>query len=49
MKLLASSSYGYRIMDRSRHTVTKYLTEEKTHSAMNSKMFKRLNHITDQL
>ena len=36
-------------MDRSRHTVTKYLTDEKTHSANNSKMFKRLNHITDQL
>ena len=36
-------------MDRSRHTVTKYLTDEKTHSAINSKLFKRLNHITDQL
>ena len=49
MKLLANSSFGYQIMDRSRHTVTKYLTDEKTHSAINSKMFKRLNHITDQL
>ena len=49
MKLLANSSYGYQIMDRSRHTVTKYLSDEKTHSAINSKMFKRLNHITDQL
>ena len=49
MKLLANSSYGYQIMDRSRHTVTKYLTDAKTHSAINSKMFKRLNHITDQL
>ncbi len=49
MKLLASSSYGYQIMDCSRHTVTKYLTDEKTHSAINSKMFKRPNHITDQL
>ena len=37
-------------MDRSRHTVTKYLTDEKkTHSAINSKMFKRLNLITDRL
>ena len=35
-------------MDRSRHTVTKYLNDEKTHSAINSKTFKRLNHITDQ-
>ena len=49
MKLLANSSYGYQKMDRSRHTVTKYPTDEKTHSAINSKMFKRLNHITDQL
>ena len=49
MKLLANSSYGYQIMDCSRHTVTKYLTDGKTYSAINSKMFKRLNHITDQL
>ena len=49
MKLLANSSYVYQIIDRSRHTVTKYLTDEKTNSAINSKMFKRLNHITDQL
>ena len=33
MKLLANNSYGYQIMDRSRHTVTKYLNDEKTHSA----------------
>ena len=49
MKLLANSPYGYQIIDCSRHTVTKYLTDEKTHSAINIKMFKRLNHITDQL
>ena len=49
MKLLANSSYGYQIMDCSRHTVTKYLTDEKNHIANNSKMFKRLNHITEQL
>ena len=49
MKLLANSSYGYEIMDHSRHTVTMYLTDEKTHSANVSKMFKQINHITDQL
>ena len=49
MKLLANSSYGYQIMDRSRHTVTKYPTDKTTHSGINSKMFKRLNHITGQL
>ena len=49
MKLLANSSYGYQITDRSRHTVTKYLNDEKTHSAINIKLFKRLNFVTDQL
>ena len=49
MKLLANSSYCYQIMNRSRHTVTKDLNHEKTHSAINSKTLKRLNHITDQL
>ena len=47
MKPLANSSYGYQIMDCSRHTVTKYLTDEKI--CVFSKMFKRPNHITDQL
>ena len=32
-----------------KHTVTKYLNDEKTHSAINNKLFKRLNFITDQL
>ena len=49
MKFLANSSYVYQIMDRSRHTVTKYLNDEKTHSSFNDKLFKRLNFITDQL
>ena len=29
MKLLANISYGYQIMHRSRHTVTKYLSDKK--------------------
>ena len=49
MKLLESISYGYQIMHRSRHTLTKYLNDEKTHSATNNKPFKRLIFITDQL
>ena len=48
MKLLANNSYGYQIMDRSRHTVTKCLSDEKTHGAVNTKLFKRLDHINDQ-
>ena len=48
MKLLANSSYGYQIMD-GRHTVVKYLSDEKTHAAINTKLFERLDHINDQL
>ena len=48
MKLLVNSSYGYQIMNRSRHTVTKKLNDEKTHGAINTKLFKRLDHINDQ-
>ena len=36
MKLLVYSSYGYQIMDRGWHTITKYLSDEKTHAAFNS-------------
>ena len=42
MKLLANSSYG-------RYTVTKYLSDEKTHAAINSKLFKRLDHLNTSL
>ena len=49
MKLLANSFYGHQIMDRSRHTVTKCLTDKKTYSSIVSKMFKRLKLITDQM
>ena len=49
MKLLANSSYGYQIMNCSRQTLTKFLTDEKTHSATCSKVFKQPKHKTDQL
>ena len=49
MKLFPISFYGYQIMDRSRNTVTKVLSDEKTHGAINTKLFKRLDHINDQL
>ena len=49
MKFLANSSNGYQIMDRRRHTVTKYLNDEKTHSAIINELQKQLNFITDQL
>ena len=49
MKLLANSHYGYQIMDRSQHTVMKYLTDEKTHAAINSNLFKKLDHVNNSL
>ena len=48
-KLLANSSYGYQIMDLSLQTVTNYLSDEKTHGANYTKMFKRLDNINGQL
>ena len=47
--MLANRSHGYQIMDRSRYTVTKCLSDKKTHGAINTKLFKRLDHINDQL
>ena len=35
MKLLGNSTYGYQIMDRSRHTITNCLNYEKTNKAIN--------------
>ena len=49
MKLLANSSYGYQIKDRSRHTVTKYLSDKKTDAAINSELFKKLDHVNNSL
>ena len=48
MKLLGNSSYCYQIMDRSKHIGTKYLNDEKTHKAINGKMFKRLNNVSKE-
>ena len=36
-------------MDRSKHTETKYLNNEKTHKAINGKMFQRLNNVSKEL
>ena len=47
MKLLANSSRGYQNMDQSRQTVKKYLSDEKTYGAINSKLFKRLHHLNN--
>ena len=49
MTVLVNCSYGYQIMDRSRHTITKYLNDEKTHKAINEPLFKRLNTVEKDL
>ena len=49
MKLLVNSPYGCQIMDRSRHTVTKYLTDKKPHAAINSILFKKLDNVNNSL
>ena len=49
MKLLGKSSYGYQKMDRSKHTMTKYHGNEKTHEAINNQFFKRLNVVAKNL
>ena len=36
-------------MDRSKHTMTKYLGDEKTHKAINNQFFKRLNIVAKDL
>ena len=45
MKLLANSSYGYQIIDRSRHTQTFYISDENTQKAINNSLFRRLNNV----
>ena len=49
IKLVWNSSYGYQIMDRSRHTETLYLNDEKKHKAINSRLFRRLNNISTDI
>ena len=36
-------------MDRSWHSVTTYLNDEKTDAAIYGKLFKKLNHVNDAL
>ena len=49
MKLPSNSSFGYQIMLRSRHTLTKNLNDEKTHAALNVRMFNKLNCVNNAL
>ena len=47
MKLIANSSYGQQILDCGRHTLTKYLSDEKRHAAFDSKLFENLDHVNN--
>ena len=49
MELLTNSSYGYQIVNRSRHIVAKKLSDEKTHGAISTNFFKRLEYMNDHL
>ena len=49
MILLANSFFAYQIMDRSRHTVAKYIRVEKTLGDINYKMLDRVGYKNDQL
>ena len=49
MKLLENSSYGYQMTDGSQHTVTTYLSDRKTHAAINIKLFRKLDHVNNSL
>ena len=46
-KLLASSSHGYQVIDFRRLTVTKYLSDKRSHAAVKSKLFKELDHVNN--
>ena len=49
MKMLGNSSYGYQVTDRSRNTETKYQNDEKTHKAINGKMFNCFNNVSKEI
>ena len=49
MKLIGNSSYGYKIMDRSRHTSTKYAKGSQVDKFVNNRFFESLNELLDQI
>ena len=49
MELLRNSFYGKQIIDRSRHTETKYLNYEKTRKNINGKLAQRLNIMSNEV
>ena len=49
MKFLGNKFNGYQIIDISKHTMIKYLGDEKIHKAINNQFFKRLNILAKDL
>ena len=47
--LLAKNFNVFQNIDRSQKTVTKYLTDRKPHAAINSKHFRKLDHVNNAL
>ena len=43
MKLIGNSSYGYQIMDRSKHSKTQYVVGAEIDPLVNERNFKNLN------
>ena len=48
-KLLPKCYYGYQVMDRSRHVLTKDVNDEKTHAAFDSKLLKKPTNTNEEL
>ena len=49
MKFIGNSSYGYQIMDRSRHTTTKYAKGPQVDKFINNRFFKTLNELPEKI
>ena len=45
MKLLAKRSCSYQILDCSQNNVENYLGDVEAHAVVNSKVFKKRNHV----
>ena len=49
MKLIGNSSYGYQIMDRSRHRNTKYVKGPQVDKFINNRFFKTMNELPEEI
>ena len=48
-EVLSQQLLRYQIMNRSQRTVTKYLSDKKTHAAINSKLFIKLDYVNNSM